>query len=69
MNARVFQPPTPAEWDEMGAWFEGIQRRVRLKARKEWTEKWFAYRQGMTVQQWREAQMRVRGLTLEQVKP
>ncbi len=69
MSSYVFQLPSPSEWDEMAAWFDDIQRRARLKARKEWTEKWFAYRQGMTVQQWREAQMRVRGLTLEQVKP
>lgn len=44
-------------------------RQNQLMGRKNWVEIWFADKMGMTVQQWREAQMRVRGLTLEQVKP
>ena len=69
VQSGVYMMPCRFDFSEIFARVTQRCRENRLRARKNWVEFWFADQMGMTVQQWRVAQMRVRGLTLEEVTP
>lgn len=71
MNVQSGTYMSPCRWDFSEVFAKSAKRcrENRLRGRKNWVELWFADQLGMSIQQWREAQMRVRGLTLEEVTP
>lgn len=69
MTSQSYVMPRRVDFTAVFAETKARLRQNQLRGRKRWVEEWFADQMGMTVKQWREAQARVRGLTMEQVTP